>query len=294
MLKVKGNGKGLSFTVDGNGRYCYLDPYLGGTIAVAEAARNLVCSGAKPLAVTDCLNLGSPENKDVYYQLKESIRGIARACRKLNIQVISGNVSLYNEGREGAIYPTPICGMVGLIEDISQRCDMGFVNEGDQVFLLGSGFDGGGLGGSDYLELVHNLVKGRPHIDLDLEKRVQSCCLKAIKQGVVSSAHDCANGGLAITLAESCLRGGLGFKGERWQFGDRLDATLFGEAQSRIVVSVDQDKVRQLEALAKGQGIPLTRLGTVGGKRFIMRGYIDLPLEDMEAVWRESLEKILD
>ncbi|GAI51621.1 unnamed protein product, partial [marine sediment metagenome] len=116
-----------------------------------------------------------------------------------------------------------------------------------------SGFDGGGLGGSDYLKLVHNLVKGRPHIDLDLEKRVQSCCLKAIKQGVVSSAHDCANGGLAITLAESCLRRGLGFKGERWQFGDRLDAALFGEAQSRIVVSVDQDKVRQLEALAKGQ-----------------------------------------
>ena len=293
MLKVKGSDKGLSFTVDGNGRYCYLDPYLGGAIAVAEAARNLVCSGAKPLAVTDCLNLGSPENKDVYYQLKESIRGIGRACRKLNIQVISGNVSLYNEGREGAIYPTPICGMVGLIEDISQRCDMGFVKEGDQVFLLGSGFNGGGLGGSDYLELVHNLVKGRPHIDLDLEKRVQSCCLKAIKQGVVSSAHDCANGGLAITLAESCLRRGLGFKGERWQFGDRLDAALFGEVQSRIVVSVDQDKVRQLETLAKSKGVPLTRLGTIGGKRFIIDGYIDLPLEDMEAVWRESLEKML-
>jgi phosphoribosylformylglycinamidine synthase len=293
MLRVKGDDKGLSFTVDGNGRYCYLDPYLGGAIAVAEAARNLVCTGATPLAVTDCLNLGNPENKDVYYQLKQSIRGIARACRKLNIQVISGNVSLYNEGKEGAIYPTPICGMVGLTEDISQHCDIGFAKEGDQVFLLGSGFDGGGLGGSDYLELVHNLVKGRPQIDLNLEKRVQSCCLKAIKQGVVSSAHDCANGGLAITLAESCLRRGLGFKGDRWQFGNRLDAALFGEAQSRIVVSVDQDKVRQLEALAKGQGVPLTRLGTVSGKRFIIDGYIDLPLTEMEAVWRHSLEKIL-
>ena len=293
MLRVMGSGKGLSFTVDGNGRYCYLDPYLGGAIAVAEAARNLVCTGATPLAVTDCLNLGNPENKDVYYQLKESIRGISRACRKLNIQVISGNVSLYNEGKEGAIYPTPICGMVGLIEDISQRCDIGFVKEGDQVFLLGSGLDSEGLGGSDYLELVHNFVKGRPHIDLDLEKRAQSCCLKAIKQGIVNSAHDCANGGLAITLAESCLRRGLGFKGDRWQFSDRLDAALFGEAQSRIVISVDHDKVQQLQALATSQGVPLTRLGTVGGKRFIIDGYIDLPLEEMAAVWRQSLEKML-
>jgi len=293
MLRVKGSDKGLSFTVDGNGRYCYLDPYLGGAIAVAEAARNLVCTGARPLAVTDCLNLGSPENKDVYYQLKQSIRGISRACRQLNIQVISGNVSLYNEGREGAIYPTPICGMVGVIEDISQRCDMGLVNEGDQVFLLGSGFDREGLGGSDYLEVVHNLVKGRPHIDLDLEKRVQSCCLKAIKQGVISSAHDCANGGLAITLAESCLRGGLGFKGEKWQFGGRLDSTLFGEVQSRIVVSVDRDKVQQLQALAEGQGVPLTRLGTAGGRRFTIDRYIDLPLDEMEAAWRQSLDKML-
>ncbi len=293
MLRVKGSGKGLSFTVDGNGHYCYLDPYAGGAIAVAEAARNLVCTGAKPLAVTDCLNLGNPENKDIYYQLKESIRGIGRACRKLNIQIISGNVSLYNEAREGAIYPTPICGMVGLIEDTSQRCDMGFVKEGDQVFLLGSGFDDGGLGGSEYLELIYNLVKGRPYIDLNLEKKVQSCCLKAIKQGVVSSAHDCSHGGLVITLAESCLRGGLGFKGEGWQFGGRLDATLFGEAQSRIVVSVEQNRVRQLEALAMCEGIPVTKLGTVGGKRFIIDGYIDLPLEEIEAVWREGLEKML-
>jgi len=122
---------------------------------------------------------------------------------------------------------------------------------------------------------------------------VQSCCLKAIKQGLISSAHDCANGGLAITLAESCLRRGLGFKSEKWQFGGRLDATLFGEVQSRIVVSVDQDKVRQLQALAKGQGIPLTRLGTVGGRRFTIDRYIDLPLDEMEAAWRQSLEKML-
>jgi len=293
VLSVPGSNKGLSFTVDGNGRYCYLAPYLGGIIAVAEAARNLVCTGAKPLAVTDCLNLGKPENKDVYYQLKESIRGIGRACRKLNVQVISGNVSLYNEGKEGAIYPTPICGMMGLIENVSQRCDITFDNEGDQVFLLGSGFDTKGLGGSEYLELIHGQVKGRPYIDLDLEKRVQSCCLKLIRQGVVSSAHDCSDGGLAITLAECCLGGKLGFKGEKWGFGGRVDAALFGEVQSRIIVSVSPEKVKQLEAMASANRVPITRLGTVGGRRFTITGYIDLPLEQIEPVWRESLEKML-
>jgi len=293
VLRVKGGRKGLSLTVDGNGRYCYLDPYMGAAIVVAEAARNLVCTGARPLAVTDCLNLGNPEKKDVYYQLKETIRGISRACRKLNIPVISGNVSLYNEGKEGAIYPTPICGMVGLNEDISRRCDVSFVGEGAQVFLLGSGFDGGGLGGSEYLELVHGLVRGRPYIDLDLEKRVQSCCLKAIRQGIVSSAHDCSDGGLVITLAECCLRGGLGFKGEGWQFEGRLDAALFGEVQSRIIVSVRPEKVKQLEEVAAASRVPITRLGVVGGKRFVADKYIDLPLEQIEPVWRESLSKVL-
>ncbi len=293
VLRVKESSKALSFTVDGNGRYCHLDPYAGGAIAVAEAARNLVCTGAKPLAVTDCLNLGNPEKKDIYYQLKECIRGIGRACQKLGVPVISGNVSLYNEGKEGAIYPTPICGMVGLNEDISQRCDMGFVGEGDQVFLLGSGFDGVGLGGSEYLELVHGLVKGRPHIDLAMEKRVQSCCLKAIRQGIISSAHDCSDGGLVVTLAECCLRGGRGFKGEGWRFKGRLDATLFGEVQSRIVVSVKSEKVQLLEKIANISRVPVTRLGVVGGRRFTIENCIDLPLEQIESVWRGSLEKIL-
>jgi len=293
VLRVKGSNKALSFTVDGNGRYCYLDPYAGGIIAVAEAARNLVCTGAKPLAVTDCLNLGNPEKKDVYYQLKECIRGIGSACRKLGVPVISGNVSLYNESKEGAVYPAPICGMAGLIENIDRCCDIGFGSEGDQVFLLGSDLDSGGLDGSEYLELVHGLVRGRPYIDLGLEKRVQSCCLKAIGRGVITSAHDCSHGGLVITLAECCLRSGLGFKGEGWRFGTRLDATLFGEVQSRIVVSVKPEKVRWLEEMTAASRVPVTRLGVVGGSRFIIEGCIDLPLEQIELVWRKSLEKIL-
>ncbi len=293
VLRLKGGSKALSFAVDGNERLCYLDPYAGGAIAVAEATRNLVCTGAKPLAITDCLNLGNPERKDVYYQLKECIRGIGSACRKLGIPVISGNVSLYNEAKEGPIYPTPICGTVGLIDNIDQQCDIGFEDEGDQVFLLGGGLDGDGLGGSEYLELVHGLVRGRPYIDLELEKRVQSCCLKAIRRGVIVSAHDCSHGGLSITLAECCLRKGHGFKGEGWQVGDRLDATLFGEVQSRIVVSVKPDKARLLEEMAAASRVPVTRLGVVGGKRITIEGCIGLSLEQIESVWRRSLEEIL-
>jgi len=293
VLRVRGSQKALSFSVDGNGRYCYLDPYAGGAIAVAEAARNLVCTGAKPLAVTDCLNLGNPEKKDVYYQLKECIRGIAGACRKLGVPVISGNVSLYNESEEGAVYPTPVCGMVGLIKNIDLRCDMGFIGEGDEVFLLGSDLDSDGLAGSEYLELVHRLVRGRPYIDLDLERRVQSCCLKAIGRGVITSAHDCSHGGLVITLAECCLWGGLGFKGQGWRFRGRLDTTLFGEVQSRIVVSVKPEKVRYLEEIAAVSRVPVTRLGVVGGGRFIIESCIDLPLEQIESVWQSSLTKIM-
>jgi len=294
VLRVKESSRGISFTVDGNGRYCYLDPYVGGAIVVAEAARNLVCTGANPRALTDCLNLGNAEKKDIYYQLKECIRGIGWACRELNIPVISGNVSLYNEAKEGAIYPTPICGMMGQIDDIGQRCDIGFRQEGDLVFLLGGNIDGrAGLAGSEYLELKHGVVRGRPYIDLGLEKRLQSCCLKAIKQGVISSAHDCSDGGLVITIAECCLADGIGFIGQDWQFEGRVDAALFGELQSRIVVSVRPDRVKQLEELAVASEVPITKLGTAGGERFAVASYIDLPLQQMRSIWQESLGKVL-
>jgi len=183
--------------------------------------------------------------------------------------------------------------MVGLIKNIDLRCDMGFIGEGDEVFLLGSDLDSDGLAGSEYLELVHRLVRGRPYIDLDLERRVQSCCLKAIGRGVITSAHDCSHGGLVITLAECCLWGGLGFKGQGWRFRGRLDTTLFGEVQSRIVVSVKPEKVRYLEEIAAVSRVPVTRLGVVGGGRFIIESCIDLPLEQIESVWQSSLTKIM-
>jgi len=302
VLRIKGTRKGISLTADGNGRYCYIDPFVGGVIAVAEAARNLVCSGAEPLAITDCLNFGNPERADVYYQLKECIKGMAGACRELKIPVISGNVSLYNETKGEAIYPTPVIGMLGVVEDINRHCTMFFKNEGDLVFLLGgpSPFTSGsqlsavgynGLAGSEYLELVRGLVKGKPAIDLDMERRVQRCCLGAIRQGLLKSAHDCSEGGLVVAIAESCITGGIGFKGEGWKVKERLDSAFFGEHQSRIVVSISGDSAVKLNRIARRCQVPLTFLGKLGGKRLVVEGYVDLPLAKAERAWREGLNK---
>jgi phosphoribosylformylglycinamidine synthase len=320
VLRIKGTKKGISLTVDGNGRYCYVDPFLGGVITVAEAARNLVCSGAKPLAVTDCLNFGNPEKADVYYQLKECIKGMARACRELRIPVISGNVSLYNESKGEAIYPTPVVGMLGIVEDLSRHCTMSFKKEGDLVFLLGKSpliadscqlSADKGLGASEYLELVHGLVRGKPGIDLDMEKRVQRCCLEAIKRGFIKSAHDCSEGGLLVAIAESCITGDIGFKGESWKVparrtparqglaggsslaGEkgRLDSAFFGEHQSRVVVSMLGDSAAKLNKVARKWQVPLTLLGRVGGKRLVVEGYVDLPLAKVARAWRDGLKR---
>lgn len=294
VLRIKGTKRGISLTTDGNGRYCYLDPYTGGAIAVAEAARNLTCTGAKPVAITDCLNFGDPGKPDVYYQLRQCIRGMARACRELRIPVISGNVSLYNETRGEAVYPTPVVGMVGLIEDIERHCTSGFKKEGDLVFLLGNGGDeSSALAGSEYLELVHDLVRGKPYLDLHRERQVQRCCLEAIRRGLISSAHDCSDGGLAVALAECCIIGGIGLKGNDWGWRGRTDAALFGEAQSRIVVSTPAGKAVGLQNLAARYQVPLSRIGIVGGDRFIIEGYIDLSLDSIEAAWRGGLEQAL-
>jgi phosphoribosylformylglycinamidine synthase II len=294
VLRIQGTKKAISLTTDGNARYCYVNPYLGGVIAVAEAARNLTCSGAQPLAITDCLNFGNPEKDDVYYQLKECINGMFRACRELKIPVISGNVSLYNETKGEAIYPTPVVGMVGLIEDVARHCISGFKNEGDMVFVLGdSQAVDSSIGSSEYLELTHGIIKGNPYIDLGMEKRLQRCCLEAIGRGLINSAHDCSEGGLGVTLAESCLANGLGFVSRDWEFEGRLDAALFGEAQSRIIVSVAPKSARKLEKLAARYQIAATRLGTVGNKRMILKGYIDLPLKEVGDAWWSGLEKLL-
>ena len=294
VLRIKGTKKAISLTTDGNGRYSYVNPKTGGIIAVAEAARNLACSGARPLAITDCINFGNPENNDVYYQMKECISGMAQACRKLRVPVISGNVSLYNETKGEAVYPTPVVGMVGLINNVNRHCTSGFKNEGDVVFLLGDiQTADSSLGSSEYLELIHSIIKGSPYIDLEMEKRLHRCCLEGIRRGIINSAHDCSEGGLAICLAESCLAGNLGFISQNLEITDRLDAALFGEIQSRIIVSVAPDSAKKLKEVADRQQVSVKKLGTVSGKRFILEGYIDLALEEMRDVWRDGLEKLL-
>ncbi len=294
VLRIKGTGKAIALSIDGNGRYCFLDPFRGGQIAVAEVCRNLSCSGAEPLAVTDCLNFGNPEKPEVYYQLEWCIRGMARACQVLGVPVVSGNVSLYNESRGQAIYPTPVLGGLGLLEDVTRYRRSSFPEEGLPVVLLGS--DGwrtrsSALAGSEYLQLVHGRVEGRPDIDLALEKRVQELCRRGIRAGCIASAHDCSEGGLAVALAESCIQGGVGFRGDGG-LPQRWDTALFGESQSRIVVSLSPGQSTSLEALATDLNVPIQRLGVTGGTRLRWSRRVDLTLEEITSAWRNGLDGV--
>ena len=321
VLRVKGTSKGIAISTDGNGRYCYLDPYRGGAIAVAEACRNLSCAGAEPVALTDCLNFGNPENPEVYYQLEWCIRGMAEACRVLGgdepIPVVSGNVSLYNETQGHAIYPTPVVGALGLLEEVSLHCTPAFKGPGQVVVLLGGDTSevrgrSRDLAGSEYLERIHGLVAGRPAIDLNKERRVQQLCRGLIRDGIVSSAHDCSDGGLAVALAETCIAGGTGFhwpassstgQGEASSpspspgrgpiYGPirgRWDAALFGEAQSRIIVSMAPEEIADLSKLAGEMSVPFTILGaTTPDGRFRIDGLMDLPLDELEGAWKSGL-----
>ncbi len=288
VLRIKGTDKAISLATDCNGRYVYLDPYTGGAIAVSEAARNVVCTGAEPLAVTDCLNFGNPEKPEIYYQLEQAITGMAEACRVLGTPVISGNVSLYNETRGEAVYPTPVVGMLGLIEDATSRCDMRFKDEGDLVVLLGDR-GGAGLGGSEYLETVHGIAAGVPALDLDLELRVQRLCLAAIRRGLVKSAHDCSLGGLSVALALSCIKGNVGARIEPGPDTYSASRWLFNEAQSRIVVTAERSRVEALLHLAGEFQAPATILGEVSGQRLVIGNWIDLAIDEMSAVWRNAI-----
>jgi phosphoribosylformylglycinamidine synthase len=255
---------GIAATVDCNARYVYLDPYEGAKLAVAEASRNLSCVGAEPLAVTDNLNFGSPEHNTGYWQLAEACRGIAEACRELHTPVTGGNVSLYNEtidpdGNAQPIYPTPVIGTIGLVSDITKVCGQAWQTVGDTIYLLGG--DRVSLGASEYLAVILGQVTGRPvSVDFDVERRVQAACRYGIAQGWIGSAHDCAEGGLAVAIAESCISSNL-------TAHLSLDAIsglhphnmLFGEGPSRIVVSVSAEHRDRWEEYLKAQLADLWR-----------------------------------
>ena len=302
VVRIKGTGKAIALTTDCNPTYCYLDPRAGAALAVAEAARNLVCSGARPLALTDCLNFGNPERPEVMWQLTEAISGMAEACGELGVPVVSGNVSLYNETSGTSVHPTPTVGMVGVVDDVERHVTQCFKAEGDVIAVIGGvrpaeGDRFAGLGGSEYLRLTGAGERGSPPgLDLGLEKSVHTACLEAVKAGIIESAHDISEGGLAAALAESCISGETVF-GADVDIGDaggaRADALLFGQHASRIVVSVNPGAVTRLREACSGAGAPVEVIGRVGPPGGVLRigDMISVDTGSLKEAWGSALER---
>ncbi len=293
VIRVKGTDKALSMTVNCNSKYCYLDPYWGAAIAVAECARNLAVSGARPLAITDCLNFGSPEKPGVMWQFKRAIEGMSEAVEKFNTPVVSGNVSFYNETEEKAIYPTPTIGMVGLIENINNMVTPWFKNEGDIIVLLGETKEE--LGGSEYLEKIHGKVCGTaPELVFDSEIKLIETLLKASGKGILHSAHDLSEGGLAIALTESCFspQGNIGVK-IYIPIDMREDALLFSESQSRAIVSLDEGNIESLKGIAQELGLTANVIGKVGGDKIHIEDLVNISLDEAFSAWNTGFENIL-
>ncbi|MED4271389.1 phosphoribosylformylglycinamidine synthase subunit PurL [Geobacillus stearothermophilus] len=291
VVRIRGTNKALALTTDCNSRYLYLDPEVGGKIAVAEAARNVVCSGAKPLAITDCLNFGSPEKPEIFWQLEKAVDGMSEACRALGTPVVSGNVSLYNETNGVAVYPTPVVGMVGLIEDLSHITTQLFKQVGDLIYVIGEAKPE--FGGSELQKWLEGRIFGKaPEIDLEVEASRQRQLLAAIRAGVVASAHDVAEGGLAVALAE-CLMGALGL-GAKVTVGGDLVSELFGETQSRFVVSVKKEHQEAFEQLVEAK-----RIGEVTGDGILTvngeqgETVIRLSVDEMRNVWKGAIPCLL-
>ena len=295
VAAVPGTKKAVAVTTDCNSTYCYLDPFKGGEIAVAEAARNLVCAGAKPLAITDGINFGNPKNPEVFWQFKQAALGISKACRALNTPVVSGNVSFNNENPKGSVDPTPIVGMVGLIKDKSKIVTQYFKKAGDIILLLGKNKEE--LGGSEYLKTIHGLKKGKcPNIDLNLEKSVQKTTLEAMESRLVQSAHDSSEGGLAVALAESCISNPakkLGAVVKLTAQSIRKDALLFGESQSRIVISAKPKDIKKILQIAKKNKAPVSIIGEVKGTKLIINRFINTAVNDLYKAWSSAIENYL-
>ncbi|WP_339189449.1 phosphoribosylformylglycinamidine synthase subunit PurL [Paenibacillus sp. FSL P2-0121] len=292
VVTIHGTRKGLAMTTDCNGRYVHLDPEVGGRIAVSEAARNIVCSGAEPLAITDNLNFGNPEKPDVFWQMERAVDGMAEACRVLDTPVIGGNVSLYNENTTGSIYPTPVVGMVGLVADTDHITTQGFKQEGDSILLLG--VTKAELGGSEFQYAVHGVTEGRPPaLDLATEKKLLNVVLTSIRGGLVRSAHDLSEGGLAVALAESCISGGIGANVELSANGLRSDVALFSESQSRIVLTAAPERAEELKAAIAASGVPVEIIGTVGGDRLRVNldgvSALDEAVAELKFVWEDAI-----
>jgi phosphoribosylformylglycinamidine synthase subunit PurL len=291
VVRVPGTMKGLALSVDGNGRYGTLDPYLGGAHAVAEATRNVAVTGAKPLAITNCLNFGNPERPEVMWQFSEAVRGMRDACLVLDTPVTGGNVSLYNGSGGSAIWPTPVVGALGSLPDYRLRLPSGFPLPGLAVYLLGESF--AELGGSEFAETVLGTVEGvPPALDLQAERRLQDLLQEAAAADLLASAHDCSDGGVAIALAECAILGGHGFAVTL--AGDLPPhVLLFGESASRVVVAVAPEREGSLRGLAATRGIPFERLGETGGPRAVIDGMVESTVVELAEVWEGAIPRLL-
>jgi len=303
VVRIKGSSTALAMSVDGNGRYCYLDPYRGAVLAVAEASRNVACAGGEPIGATNCLNFGNPERPEIMWQFARAVEGISAACRALDIPITGGNVSLYNETDGRAIYPTPVLGIVGLIQDATKTLGRSFREPGAAIVLFGESRHE--LGGSEYVKVTEDRVAGRPpEVRLNSERALQRFIVAAVGEGLLRSAHDCAEGGLAVALAECAFgSGGIGLDvdvapvasaehtGEGWS----LAAALFSESASRVVVSVSRPRLSVLLDRARAAGVPAREIGSTGGSRLRLsvggRPVIDVSVQEAEAIWDSVLEK---
>jgi phosphoribosylformylglycinamidine synthase len=294
VLRVKGTRKGIALSVDCNSRYCYLDPYVGGMIAVCEAARNVACSGAEPIGLSDCLNFGNPEKPEVMWQFRSAIDGMAKACEAFQVPVVSGNVSFYNETKGKGIHPTPTVAMVGVLEDVSTRLVQGFRREGDLIFLAGADRNAVELGGSLYLNEIHGKVAGiPPETDPAHEARLCGFLHAAASRRLLSSAHDLAEGGLACALAEACVTSPSGPMGAsiRNPFPEsiRADFAMFSENQGRAILSCPPEKKAALLATAGEFHITMEELGIVGGTAIEIGEIARVEALEMKAVWAGGL-----
>jgi phosphoribosylformylglycinamidine synthase len=300
VVRVKGTRRALAMSVDGQGRFGLLDPRQGARLAVAEAARNVACAGALPIAATNNLNFGNPEKPEIMWQFAEAVAGIGEACRALETPITGGNVSLYNETDGTAILPTPVLGIVGVIEDADRVVTRTFKREGTPVVLLGQTRPE--LGGSEYLACIHGLIRGEaPSLDLDAEKRLQRLLVDAAAEGLLLSAHDCSEGGLAVTLAECCFdTGGMGVaaalpvvRSPKSEAG--REATLFSESASRVVISTSPEDLEALMTKAAAAGVPAAIIGKTGGSRIAIdvdeERAIDVSVEETETIWATAIER---
>ncbi|HEX2788064.1 MAG TPA: phosphoribosylformylglycinamidine synthase subunit PurL [Ignavibacteria bacterium] len=296
VIRLKGTNKALAMKVDCNSKYVYLNPYKGGMIAVSECVRNVVCTGGTPLGITNCLNFGNPYNPEVYYQFSEALRGMGDACKKYDTPVTGGNVSFYNQSREYAVFPTPTIGVIGLIEDVSKTTSSFFKNENDVIILIGKQ-NSNEIGGSEYLNQIHNLVQGdTPDLDLNYEHNLHQTVLKLIDNKLINSAHDVSDGGIATALAECCVMNTDKMLGceVNLPYKHRKDFELFGETQSRIIVSASENNLEKIKQICETNSIDFNVIGKVRGEKLKINNDIELNLNDIYNAYYNSLHSILE